>query len=168
MHHLQEDEHWHGEDEPIPVDEPMKSGLLPDDYEEFLPDEWRDDEAVSTEEATYAYVPEAQLTDSQEDAAKSMHQEELENILDELNKEQFNAPKLCFTIRKAVTNALRKFPHAEVRDLFPKSKPQLEPQPVPKRKPNEVSNIADHRKPGWEIVRYDKDAQMYQFSGGLS
>ncbi|MBU1017698.1 hypothetical protein KKA33_01580 [Patescibacteria group bacterium] len=203
MRHNQKNER-----EPAPVDEAIEARFSFEDHE------WGyENESDSAEEAIYTYDPAAQLTDNQEEeeAVKSMAQEELENILDELNKPEFvEAHDLCSTIRKAVTNALRKFPHAEViqlfpkrkpqsepvpqpetkrkpidltkrlpknkstfryttnarvHDLFPKSKPQPEPQPVPNRKLNEVSNIADYRKPGWEIVRYDENTQMYEFPG---
>lgn len=137
MSHLQENEH-----EQTPVDIAFKSGLLPDGYERFFSDGYElEDETDSTEEATYVYDLVAQLTDSQEeeDAVKSMPQKELEKILEELDKHEFDAPVLCRTIRKAIINALRKFPHAEVIQLFPKRKPQPEPAPQPERKPIDLT-----------------------------
>ena len=176
MRSTQEDKHWHGEDEPIPADKGLENGLLPDGYEEFFPDGYEGEDMPNSTEET-ASNQTTQLTDDQEDNVKSMPRKKLEKILDELDKEQFNAPVLCSTIREAVTNVLRKFVHedlsiteleskrdpnqptlryitnAKVFEMFPRP----EPKPIPERKPIDLIKRLPKNKP---TVRHSTDAEV--------
>ncbi len=111
MRHTQEDEH-----EPIPVDESIEPGFFPDGYEQFLPDEWRDDEADSTEETPYN--PTAQLTDNEEDDFESMPRKKLVKILEDLDQHKFGENGYFYlTIKRAILNALKSFIEEDVKNM---------------------------------------------------
>lgn len=178
IHHTQENEHWHGEDEQIPVYESIKSGLLPDGYEQFFSDDYKlEDKTNSTEDPSY----------NQGQNYESVNPEQSEDLNQRVNEELIRILKYIKNpqnkvnhefremISKAVEStiiSLRKEGEKnkkKIQSLIRESKNVVEfpkkPKPAPERKPADVLQMAGYQKPDQGIVRYDEDAKMYQFPG---